>query len=119
MTRISLLINRASASQTTSFHPVRPVHIARNARFASSSAGPSCSTKRTVHLPPARYHIFKEPLPYTIGLKLQNDIIDKRLKLKADGKRGDQDIILFLGKLSPPQKKIVDRKWSLSTGSVP
>lgn len=48
-------------------------------------------------LKPIRYHIFKEPLPYPIGLKLQHDIVDFRLSKKDKG-GGKDDIILFLGK---------------------
>ncbi|WVO21376.1 lipoyl(octanoyl) transferase [Cryptococcus decagattii] len=60
---------------------------------ASSSISASSS------LPPLRYHIFKEPLPYPVGLKLQNDIIDRRLVAKSKdpiGSTGLGDVVLLL-----------------------
>ncbi|WVQ68509.1 lipoyl(octanoyl) transferase [Kwoniella botswanensis] len=60
---------------------------------SSSCATPSSS------LPPLRYHIFREPLPYPVGLELQKDIIDVRLKAKRDdpaGSRGKGDVVLML-----------------------
>ncbi|KGB76301.2 lipoyl(octanoyl) transferase [Cryptococcus deuterogattii R265] len=60
---------------------------------ASSSVSASSS------LPPLRYHIFKEPLPYPVGLKLQNDIIDRRLAAKSKdliGSKGLGDVVLLL-----------------------
>lgn len=66
------------------------------ASATSCSAGPSNSTS----LSPLRYHIFSEPLPYPIGLKLQHDIIDRRLRLKREGKQTD-DVVLFLGTAPP------------------
>ncbi|KAK4684075.1 hypothetical protein P7C73_g6130, partial [Tremellales sp. Uapishka_1] len=41
---------------------------------------------------PIRYHIFRTPLPYSVGLNLQNDIIDLRLKARE----GSSDILLLL-----------------------
>lgn len=43
-----------------------------------------------------RYHIFREPIPYQIGLKLQHDIVQNRLANRGKDKAGD-DVILFLG----------------------
>jgi hypothetical protein len=54
------------------------------------------TTTGSSNLSPLRYHIFSEPLPYLTGLKLQHDIIDRRLKLKARGEQTD-DIVLLLG----------------------
>lgn len=61
-----------------------------------SSPTTACSPGPSKSLSPLRYHIFTEPLPYPIGLKLQHDIINRRLKLKSDG-MGSDDIVLFLG----------------------
>lgn len=47
-------------------------------------------------LGPARYHVFREPLPYQIGLKLQHDIVDYKLS-RRDSEQPPQDVILFLG----------------------
>ncbi|AFR96698.1 lipoyl(octanoyl) transferase [Cryptococcus neoformans C23] len=69
------------------------------------SLGPvSCSTasssvSASSSLPPLRYHVFKEPLPYPVGLKLQNDIIDRRLMAKSKdpiGSKGLGDVVLLL-----------------------
>jgi hypothetical protein len=57
----------------------------------------TCSSSSATTLSPLRYHIFSEPLPYLIGLKLQHEIIDRRLKLKAKKQQTD-DIVLLLGK---------------------
>jgi hypothetical protein len=57
----------------------------------------TCSSNSSTTLSPLRYHIFSEPLPYLIGLKLQHEIIDRRLKLKAKKQQTD-DIVLLLGK---------------------
>lgn len=64
-------------------------HTTSQARAISSSGSSS-------KLSPLRYHIFSEPLPYLTGLKLQHDIIDRRLKLKSKGEQTD-DIVLLLG----------------------
>ena len=56
----------------------------------------ACTTGPKSRLPRIRYHIFEQPLPYTIGLKLQNDIIEKRLRWKEAG-GGKDDIVLLLG----------------------
>lgn len=58
----------------------------------------SCSTAPAPR--PIAYHYFPRPLPYEIGLKLQNDIIDRRLEAKAKDPESDvarQDIVLLLG----------------------
>jgi hypothetical protein len=64
-------------------------HTTAQARASSTVPGSS-------KLSPLRYHIFSEPLPYLTGLKLQHDIIDRRLKLKSKGDQTD-DIVLLLG----------------------
>ncbi|WWC71330.1 lipoyl(octanoyl) transferase [Kwoniella pini CBS 10737] len=59
----------------------------------------SSSCTKPLSLPPLRYHILKEPLPYPVGLKLQNDIINTRLKAKSKdpiGSKGRGDVILML-----------------------
>ncbi|WVO14543.1 lipoyl(octanoyl) transferase [Cryptococcus depauperatus] len=59
----------------------------------------SSSTNAAPTLSSIRYHIFKEPLPYPVGLKLQNDIIDARIEAKLKdpiGSRGIGDVILLL-----------------------
>lgn len=93
--------------------------LSRYNSAASSAAkitnpSPSCSPSYGVpspnsrNLPPVRYHLFREPLPYPVGLKLQSDIIDRRLALRDAGKGkgraegsgnpGSQDVLLLLGK---------------------
>ncbi|KIR28243.1 lipoyl(octanoyl) transferase [Cryptococcus deuterogattii 99/473] len=89
-----------------------PLHIPSDAlaRLFSNNArnlslGPascptaSSSVSASSSLPPLRYHIFKEPLPYPVGLKLQNDIIDRRLAAKSKdliGSKGLGDVVLLL-----------------------
>lgn len=59
---------------------------------------------------PIKYHVFRNPLPYPLGLILQNDIIDRRLERKAqDPSRPSQDIILFLGQPSLAMQRWKDR----------
>lgn len=48
-------------------------------------------------IPPIRAHILSEPLPYPVGLKLQGDIIDARLRRREKGEGGRQDVLLLLG----------------------
>ncbi|WVW85361.1 lipoyl(octanoyl) transferase [Kwoniella bestiolae CBS 10118] len=72
---------------------INPSTLRQVSLSSSSCATPSSS------LPPLRYHIFRAPLPYPVGLKLQNDIIDVRLKAKRDdpvGSRGKGDVVLML-----------------------
>lgn len=61
----------------------------------------SCAPKSTPEgLPAVRHHVFKTPLPYLVGLKLQNDIIDLRLAAKAHNPMdavARQDVLLLLG----------------------
>ncbi|WWC63557.1 lipoyl(octanoyl) transferase [Kwoniella dejecticola CBS 10117] len=70
----------------------------RQVSLSSASCSSPASSSKSI-LPPLRYHIFSEPLPYLVGLKLQNDIISTRLKAKAKdpvGSRGKGDVILML-----------------------
>lgn len=48
-------------------------------------------------LSPVRYHIFKTPLAYPLGLELQNGVVQERLKRKREGKGGKTDILFLLG----------------------
>ncbi|WVR09400.1 lipoyl(octanoyl) transferase [Kwoniella sp. DSM 27419] len=67
----------------------RPVALDASCHLPANSSG----------LPPLRYHILQEPLPYPVGLKLQNDIIDARLAAKARdpvGSKGHGDVVLML-----------------------
>lgn len=77
-------------------------HTASRTRASSTATGSS-------KLSPLRYHIFSEPLPYLTGLKLQHDIIDRRLKLKSKGEQTD-DIVLLLGMLYYNRVKRVRRE---------
>ena len=77
-------------------------HTAAQNRALSTTPGSS-------KLSPLRYHIFSEPLPYLTGLKLQHDIIDRRLKLKSKGEQTD-DIVLLLGMLYYNRVKRVRRE---------
>lgn len=55
-------------------------------------------------LAPVRYHIFKTPLAYPLGLELQNGVVQERLKRKREGTGGKTDILFLLGKSGrPPQ----------------
>ncbi|KAK8854581.1 lipoyl(octanoyl) transferase [Kwoniella newhampshirensis] len=87
----------------------RPLSLLSSSTASSSSpsssllspacAVPSSSASRGIKLPPLRYHVFKEPIPYPVGLKLQNDIIDRRLAAKTKdpvGSRGVGDLVLLL-----------------------
>lgn len=73
------------------FQAARPVWNA-----ACTSSGPS----KGKGLPAIRYHVFKNPLPYPTGLKVQTELLDYRLARKAQG-GGKNDIILMLGKCLP------------------
>ncbi|WWC90463.1 lipoyl(octanoyl) transferase [Kwoniella dendrophila CBS 6074] len=76
--------------------------IQQTSKRQVSLSSATCSTTNSSassSLPPLKYHIFKEPLPYPVGLKLQNDIINVRLKAKKDdpvGSRGEGDVVLML-----------------------
>lgn len=60
-------------------------------------AADSPAAKAAQSLPPILYHLFRAPLPYPIGLKLQNSIIDRRLARAGPKKETvTRDIILFL-----------------------
>ena len=48
-------------------------------------------------LSPVRYHIFKTPLAYPLGLELQNGVVQERLRRKRDGTGGKTDILFLLG----------------------
>ncbi|WRT68635.1 lipoyl(octanoyl) transferase [Kwoniella shivajii] len=71
----------------------------RQASLGSATCAKPSSSSTSSSFPPLRYHIFNEPLPYPVGLKLQNDIIDVRLKAKKEdpvGSRGTGDVVLLL-----------------------
>lgn len=68
---------------------------------ARSLLATSCAPKMAPEgLPAVRHHVFRTPLPYLVGLKLQNDIIDMRLAAKAKDAMDPvarQDVLLLLG----------------------
>ncbi|TYJ53146.1 lipoyl(octanoyl) transferase [Cryptococcus floricola] len=71
----------------------------RSSALLSTTSCSTSSAKPAPSLPAIRYHIFKEPLPYPVGLKLQNDIIDVRLEAKKKdpvGSKGLGDVLLLL-----------------------
>lgn len=100
--------------------PAKPAQ-SRQSSSSSTSASPCSSwtygnpSEKAVasRLPPIRAHILREPLPYPVGLKLQNDIIDLRLKRRetgaagakagvdGGGKGGKVDVMLLVGAPSP------------------
>ncbi|OCF32662.1 lipoyl(octanoyl) transferase [Kwoniella heveanensis CBS 569] len=87
---ISIPSTQASSSSSSS---------ASASSASTSSSTPCYDPSLTAALPPLRYHIFREPLPYPLGLKLQNDIIDVRLEAKKRdpvGSRGKGDVVLLL-----------------------
>ncbi|EKD01525.1 hypothetical protein A1Q2_04086 [Trichosporon asahii var. asahii CBS 8904] len=47
-------------------------------------------------LAPVRYHIFKTPLAYPLGLELQNGVVQERLRRKREGEGGKTDILFLL-----------------------
>ncbi len=68
-------------------------------RYSSRLLSSVGSTSTLAPLPIA-YHIVKRPLPYTVGLQLQNDIIDARLEAKGRNPESSvarQDVMLLLG----------------------
>lgn len=97
------------------YRTLTALHPAPASQSQTPSTAASCSSwsfghpaPRNRDLPPIRYHIFREPLPYPVGLKVQADIIDRRLavrgngeKGKGKGKEGMQDVLLLLGESSP------------------
>jgi hypothetical protein len=51
---------------------------------------------------PVAYHILRRPIPYQVGLDLQNAIVQTRLRAKRVNPESDialQDVVLLLGKL--------------------
>jgi len=76
------------------FSALAPVY---NAASSPSCATSSKSSAAAASLPPIRYHVFRNPLPYPIGLRVQNELIEYRLARKAEG-GGKNDIVLLLGK---------------------
>jgi hypothetical protein len=66
--------------------------------FNATCSTAASSIKAGKELPAIRYHVFKNPLPYPTGLKVQTELIDYRLARKAQG-GGKHDVILMLGKL--------------------
>lgn len=77
---------------TRLFSALAPVYNAAS----TSCAGSSKSSAVAASLPPVRYHIFRNPVPYPIGLRVQNELIEYRLGRKAHG-GGRNDIVLLLG----------------------
>ena len=74
----------------------------------------SASTSRAGKgLPAIRYHVFKNPLPYPTGLKVQTELIDYRLARKAEG-GGKHDVVLMLGKLGV----LALHTWGLETWNL-
>lgn len=61
---------------------------------ASCSGAPVGANNAT--LPPVRTHIFRNPLPYPLGLKLQGDVLDARFRARESG-GGSQDMLFMLG----------------------
>lgn len=52
---------------------------------------------------PIAYHVLQRPLPYQVGLQLQNAIIQARLQAKKENPSSDlalQDVILLLGQFA-------------------
>ena len=92
----SRLIRLSSSLSRTTLRHTHRAYSTTGPPACSSSSGSSSKS-----LSPLRYHIFQEPLPYPIGLRLQHEIIDRRLRMKKEGKQTD-DIILFLGKPPSP-----------------
>jgi hypothetical protein len=87
-------LSSASSSSSRAAHRVPGSKL-----FSTATTSCSSSSGSSSKLSPLRYHIVSEPLPYLTGLKLQHDIIDRRLKLKAKGTQTD-DIVLLLGRSS-------------------
>lgn len=52
-------------------------------------------------LAPVRYHVFRTPLEYTLGLELQSGVVAERLRRKREGSGGTTDVLFLLG-ASPP-----------------
>ena len=100
---------------------MRPTLTLRNAIGAACSGDAAASSSK-INLPPIRYHIFRNPLPYPTGLKLQNDIIDRRLKRKErePERRSGQDVLLLLGAYpSPPSSSSQVRGWADASEHTP
>ncbi|TXT08861.1 hypothetical protein VHUM_02989 [Vanrija humicola] len=79
----------------------RAARVSLGAPAPTPASGAACSGAPVgagnAHLPPVRYHIFAEPLPYPVGLKLQQRVIDERLAArKTDPKAGKQDVLFLL-----------------------
>ncbi|WVQ95165.1 lipoyl(octanoyl) transferase [Kwoniella sp. CBS 9459] len=95
-----LLSTCARRQAAFSLGPASSSSSSSSASISASSSTTSCyDSSSTPSLPAMRYHIFREPLPYPLGLKLQNDIIDVRLEAKKKdpvGSRGKGDVVLLL-----------------------
>jgi hypothetical protein len=94
---VSLLISDSTRSMSSIISPrLLPGSRSVVKSISAGQARASSTATGSSQLSPLRYHIFSEPLPYLTGLKLQHDIIDRRLKLKSKGEQTD-DIVLLLG----------------------
>jgi len=105
-------VTPTAMSQSLSPRIIRGARAASKNRVAATIRpqvrGQATTTGSSSNFSPLRYHIFAEPLPYLTGLKLQHDIIDRRLKLKAKGQESD-DIVLLLGMINPNPKGVEGR----------
>lgn len=83
-----------------------PSRLLASALPRRATASTTALSSQSKSLPPVRYHIFKTPVPYSIGLNLQNRIIDRRLasrETEKDKDKGEQDILLLLGQSLPTE----------------
>lgn len=73
--------------------------LSTSARRFNACSGAASTAPVPSELPVAVHH-FRRPLPYPVGLQLQNDIIDLRLAEKArdlESTVARQDVMLMLG----------------------
>ena len=82
--------------------------VSKQFAFPTAIAALSSCSASSKSLPsrnplPIAYHVLQRPLPYQVGLELQNAIIQARLQAKKEDPSSDlalQDVILLLGKFA-------------------
>ncbi|ORY29666.1 hypothetical protein BCR39DRAFT_574722 [Naematelia encephala] len=92
-------LNRNLELIDKSIRNIRHLSLGSPTTTTTTTSSSSCSLggiSSNHSLPPIRYKIFPRPIPYLVGLRLQDGIIERRLRDKRDGKGGKSDVLLLL-----------------------